>query len=361
MVTWYNHVKAFMDQRKYVKEKALEAKEDLLNEIDWPERRYTFCGDYCQNMDLPHFGSEQPGETYYYSPLNISCFGLVDHSTDVLSAYVYSEAVGRKGGNNVASLIYKKLKDDGLISLAKEKGPGKQLTLIFDNCAGQNKNRMVMKFAQYLVDCDVFEKVEIVFLIMGHTKNICDRRFKDLKKQFHKRNVYTFQQLICVLRQGKDSEQNNTYVEVYPILKTDFYNWETFLNKYYRQAIKGISKYHCFAFAKHFDGYVKKKVTITAVIEDKEKLVKLKKNATTNEKEVWASGLRGTFPDQELHSGLSDIKQCELYLKWRTVIPDEYQDIMCPKPADGVLEKIKGEKREKAKVKLAAKKQVSNK
>ena len=136
MVTWYNHVKAFMDQRKYVKEKALEAKEDLLNEIDWPERRYTFCGDYCQNMDLPHFGSEQPGETYYYSPLNISCFGLVDHSTDVLSAYVYSEAVGRKGGNNVASLIYKKLKDDGLLSLAKEKGPGKQLTLIFDNCAG---------------------------------------------------------------------------------------------------------------------------------------------------------------------------------------------------------------------------------
>ena len=128
-------MKAFMDQRKYVKEKALEAKEDLLNEIDWPERRYTFCGDYCQNMDLPHFGSDQPGETYYYIPLNISCFGLVDHSTDVLSAYVYSEAVGRKGGNNVASLIYKKLKDDGLLSLAKEKGPGKQLTLIFDNCA----------------------------------------------------------------------------------------------------------------------------------------------------------------------------------------------------------------------------------
>ena len=97
------------------------------------------------------------------------------------------------------------------------------------------------------------------------------------------------------------------------------------------------------------------------MIEDKEKLVKLKKNATTNEKEVWASGLRGTFPEQELHSGLSEIKQCELYLKWRTVIPDEYQDIMCPKPADDVLEKIKGEKREKAKVKLAAKKQVSNK
>ena len=33
---------------------------------------------------------------------------------------------------------------------------------VFDNCAGQNKNRIVLRFAQYLVDCDIFIKVEVL-------------------------------------------------------------------------------------------------------------------------------------------------------------------------------------------------------
>ena len=48
-------------------------------------------------MDLPHFGQEQPGETYYYSPLNISCFGITDFATNVLDAFVYHEGEGKKG------------------------------------------------------------------------------------------------------------------------------------------------------------------------------------------------------------------------------------------------------------------------
>ena len=57
-------------------------------------------------MDLPHFGQEQTGETYYYSPLNISSFGCTDFSTDIVDASVYDEGEGKKGGNNVCSLLY---------------------------------------------------------------------------------------------------------------------------------------------------------------------------------------------------------------------------------------------------------------
>ena len=83
-----SHVEAFMAQRQYVQEKAKKAKEDLLNNIPWSQKTLCWCGDYSQNLDLPHFGSEQPGETYYYSPLNIFIFGLCDHATDKLSAYI---------------------------------------------------------------------------------------------------------------------------------------------------------------------------------------------------------------------------------------------------------------------------------
>ena len=48
-------------------------------------------------MDLPHFGAEQPGETYYYSPFKINFFGSVDFATNKLDAFIYSEAEGKKG------------------------------------------------------------------------------------------------------------------------------------------------------------------------------------------------------------------------------------------------------------------------
>ena len=66
------------------------------------------------------------------------------------------------------------------------------------------------------------------------------------------------------------------------------------------------------------------------------------------------------FPNREEEPGLSEIKQVELYTKWRLFLPLEYQDIMCPKPDDKVIERIKNQKRTKAKEKLAAKTNKDN-
>ena len=56
---------------KYVKaakaQRALAAeKMELLKEN--PNVK-TIVVDYCQNLSIPHLGGEQPGETYYYSPI----------------------------------------------------------------------------------------------------------------------------------------------------------------------------------------------------------------------------------------------------------------------------------------------------
>ena len=72
------------------------------------ERLYCLVIDYCMNLALPHFGSEQPGEMYYYSPLNVFLLGIVDVSNnDHLHTFTYTEGEGKKGGNNVTSLIFK--------------------------------------------------------------------------------------------------------------------------------------------------------------------------------------------------------------------------------------------------------------
>eukprot|EP00978_Attheya_sp_CCMP212_P034526 scaffold144943_cov28-Attheya_sp.AAC.1 len=70
-------------------------------------------------MQMPWFGANQPGETYYYPPLNVYNLGVVDpaHSDkpgdgetepkDRLYSHVYDEGLGKRGGSNVASLIMK--------------------------------------------------------------------------------------------------------------------------------------------------------------------------------------------------------------------------------------------------------------
>ena len=86
-------------------------------ELPHNQRTYLFYFDYAQNVQCPQFGSEQPGETYYYSPLTINVFGVVDGNTatEHLVAYCYHEGQGGKGGDNVVSMLYDFLKKSYLV------------------------------------------------------------------------------------------------------------------------------------------------------------------------------------------------------------------------------------------------------
>jgi len=154
--------------------------------------------DYAQNLGLPHFGGEQPGDTYYYSPLAVYCFGVVDTSCtpEVLHCYGYTEDHGTKGGNNVASLIMKALSDFGWIDAGK---CGKRLSFVMDNCSGQNKNGHVLRLGLLLVELGFFKSVEFIFFVRGHTKNVCDRMFNLLKKRYHQSQIYSVESLSTLL------------------------------------------------------------------------------------------------------------------------------------------------------------------
>ena len=64
-------------------------------------------------MELPCFNSEQPGPVYYFSPLAVHNLGVVKHGHrypdgkvgEHMHMHVYHEDVGRKGSNDVSSLI----------------------------------------------------------------------------------------------------------------------------------------------------------------------------------------------------------------------------------------------------------------
>jgi hypothetical protein len=56
------------------------AKQCRDNEVPHKNRDYVLVCDYAQNMLLPHYGGEQPGEIYYFSALTINLFGIFDLS-----------------------------------------------------------------------------------------------------------------------------------------------------------------------------------------------------------------------------------------------------------------------------------------
>ena len=96
-------------------------------------------------MELPIYNSEQPGVTYYFCPLSVYHLGMVNHGPDYsdvrgvsehMHCHVYHKGVGKKGANNVSSLILKTLR---LLPLLREDSVGGELNIVFDNCSGQNK------------------------------------------------------------------------------------------------------------------------------------------------------------------------------------------------------------------------------
>ena len=75
-------------------------------------------------------------------------FGVSDWKSAHMDAFTYNESDGRKGGNNVVSLLWKYMCDHNI----NISNPGKKLCLVCDNCSGQNKNRMVIKFFLFIVE-----------------------------------------------------------------------------------------------------------------------------------------------------------------------------------------------------------------
>ncbi len=345
------HVQLAKAQRELFNSYIGIAREDATNKVPHSERTYMRIGDYCQKMEMPYFGAEQPGDTYYMSPLTINCFGVVDptgmHTDEedaelttqwrhILHAYVYAEGVAGCGGNNVASLLIKNLHDSGLLDPTK--APGGHLVAAFDNCPGQNKNNYVLKLlCAWLVEKRFFLKVSVVFLVKGHTKNPCDHLFNALKRVYRAQNIETFQDLMVILNKSEDV----VAVEAKP---EDFHDWATMFKDIYTN-FPLVLKYHLFESEDVED------VSMQIGDGHPKEWTNLKEPKIENE-ELRAERLETLLPSVLTPPGVKEIKMVELWTKFRPFLKPINMDITCPYPGDEVMDRVKKTKR----VKRASKK-----
>jgi len=322
------HVSAACAQKKFAQYK-VDAANESINEINPSKRTVTLVMDFCQNLDLPHLGGEQPGDTYYYSPIWLYCLGIVDVAEDRLYAYLYDESSAKKGANNVSSILLYHIITFVVNNFEYSEKIG-ELNIIMDNCRGQNKNGTVIKMAAYFVERGWFDKVNLIFLVKGHTKNDCDRMFNLLKVQWHKSNVYTFNQALAIL---------GAVENVLPIDASNIHiDYTSLFEKWYKQPASGtIQKNHIFTFDKATikNCLLTTKQSYNSDVTTTQSIKKIDKNTSEWVRKLQILHKRKTFLPKP---GLKPIKQVHLFTKWRKVVPHPYKDEVCPLPSNEVIE-----------------------
>jgi hypothetical protein len=208
------------------------------------------------------------------------------------------------------------------------------------------QNKMVLRLAVFLVENGYYENVEFVFLIVGHTKNPCDRMFNMLKTEFRRSNVYTMTQLLAKLNANEKTSAT---------LFKKHQDWDKYLNCLYSQFVSGtITEYHNFLVDATLDtGPTFMRILATRRDADADLAVsrQFQKRGVTG---AARTAILAESPEMLTPPGVPEIKQIELGCKWRPHVPINIRDDICPVPPVDMIQRCKDKKNEKVRNKKRA-------
>ena len=120
--------------------------------------------------------------------MTVNNLGIVGHAHkypdgtvgEQMHCHMDTNAIGKKGANNVAFLIMKTLRH---LNFFWKDSIGSELNIVFDNCCCQNKNNVVLRLVQWLAQLGNFYELNIIFFIVVHKKNVANHLLNALKIQ----------------------------------------------------------------------------------------------------------------------------------------------------------------------------------
>jgi hypothetical protein len=230
----------------------------------------------------------------------------------------------------------------------------------------------VLKLLLWLVEMKYFQRVNFVFLVVGHTKNAADILFNALMLDYRKQNLYTMKELLAALRRSK-------YCRIVETVVDDFKDWGAYLDLFYRnyknKKLSIIKQNHIFScdYSQCIEGNqlvvcVKESdlpnhpVAKVPMIKNGfygrygfedgrygfedyvyDKKMPLNK-AVGARKMIMKAALEDQLKRIEA-PGINIFKQVEMYKNYRKHLPlHVWQDELYVKPADNILEAVKDEK-----------------
>lgn len=144
-------------------------------------------------------------------------------STSQSIFYVYPETVGKKGSDNVCSLLHHFFYNYLDMKIRK-------LEIFCDSCGGQNKNYTMMRFLHYVVHMEKrLDSVKITFPIRGHSYLECDKDFGLINQKSRVEVPEEWYEVFKMAR-NKPSPFN-----VEKVTQSYFQGWTVFLLRRYRR------------------------------------------------------------------------------------------------------------------------------
>lgn len=126
------------------------------------------------------------GPAYYKRKLWVYNFAITNLKSKKTTLYVWDETSGGKGSTEVASCINKWLD----VTLGRQCVGGRHtLTIFADNCAGQNKNLQMVLMGLREVHSRRLARLELSFLVSGHSYMPCDAVFGNIELEIRRRNI----------------------------------------------------------------------------------------------------------------------------------------------------------------------------
>ena len=92
----------------------------------------------------------------------------------------------------------------------------------------------------WLKEMSYFKSVSFIFLIVGHTKNACNCLFNSLKHEYHKKNIFTMDELIVAL--GVSAK-----ITVVPTVASDFLDYDGAFKALYTNLSGLVKNNHIFS------------------------------------------------------------------------------------------------------------------
>lgn len=236
-----DHLDAARTQRDYYNEQRTLAQTQQTVEVDGVEHNFNVLSfDFAEQVHIPS-SARQVGSAYFRTARKCGAFGIFDERTNTQSNYLINEAdsIG-KGPDTVLSMLHHYL----------ETHNAPVLVLFADNCVGQNKNNAMLNYLQWRVDIGRNVRIELNFMIPGHTKFSPDRGFGIWKKRYAMADVDCLEDLV-VLIETTGGDESVSSRAVATVLDGErnvvWYKWVECLSGSYRK-FPGMTSFHQFVF-----------------------------------------------------------------------------------------------------------------
>lgn len=170
-------------------------------------RVLTLQMDYHKSLPTPKLSSQ---DAFYARKLKTNLFGIYCANEDVIHCFLYDESIGGSGPNEVISLLNYLLQN-----LQEKYGKFHHLILWADNSPAQFKECYLFFYLDYLVREGEFLRVDLKYLLEGHSFSICDRRFGCIQQFFNtKEKIETPQEWETTLRNSRLNNVKSYWVNL---------------------------------------------------------------------------------------------------------------------------------------------------